>query len=159
MSDNENKYETIEAVEEIVPAKLVDGEAIIPEEKIEVVKEAVKEILKTKETKEDTSKKEDVIVVPESEDLTPGLGPVADGVMGTSLVSKTEKSKVSPSKPRVDGVDKVAIFSTKNVSWAEVNGKVYRGYNIVKKEAADMWLTKDFIRLATPEEVAREFGL
>jgi hypothetical protein len=37
-------------------------------------------------------------------------------------------------------------------------GKVYRGYNIVTKEQADKWLTRDHIRLATPEEVAQEFG-
>jgi hypothetical protein len=29
----------------------------------------------------------------------------------------------------------------------------------VKKEAAEKWVTKDFVRLATPEEVAKEFGL
>jgi hypothetical protein len=29
----------------------------------------------------------------------------------------------------------------------------------MKKETADRWLTKDYIRLATPEEVAKEFGL
>jgi hypothetical protein len=37
-------------------------------------------------------------------------------------------------------------------------GKVYRGYNIVEKDAADKWLTRSHIRMATPEEVAKEFG-
>ena len=159
MSDNQNKDETAEFVEEVVPAKLVDGEAIIPEEKIEEFKEAVKEVLKTKTVKEETTEKEDVIVVPEPEDLTPGLGPVANGVMGTSLVSKTEKPKILSSKTKFDTTEKVAVYSTKNVSWSEIGSKIYRGYSIMKKETADLWLTKDFVRLATPEEVAKEYGL
>jgi hypothetical protein len=32
-----------------------------------------------------------------------------------------------------------------------------QGYNIVTKEQADKWLTRDHTRLATPEEVAKEF--
>jgi hypothetical protein len=51
----------------------------------------------------------------------------------------------------------VAIHSTKNVSWSGV-GSVSRGYNIVTKEASVKWLTRYHIRLATPEEVARDFG-
>lgn len=51
-----------------------------------------------------------------------------------------------------------AIHSTKNVSWAGV-GTVKRGYNIVSEEAAEKWLTRNHIRIATPQEVAREYGL
>jgi hypothetical protein len=51
-----------------------------------------------------------------------------------------------------------AIHSTKNVSWAGV-GNVKRGYNIVSQEVAEKWLTRSHIRIATPEEVAREYGL
>lgn len=159
MSENKTNEEKAEVSEEFLPAKLVDGESIIPEEKIEEVKAVVADLIKNKSVKEDEEASEDVITAPVPEDLVPGLGPVANGVMGTSLMSKTEKPKVSTNKPKLGDGDKVAIFSTKNVSWAEANGKVYRGYNIVKKEAADLWLTKDFIRLATPEEVAREYGL
>ena len=158
MSENKTNEEKPEVLEEVFPAKLVDGESIIPEEKIEEVKAVVEDLI-NKKSVEDVEASEDVITAPVPEDLVPGLGPVANGVMGTSLMSKTEKPKISKSKPKVDGVEKVAIFSTKNVSWAEANGRVYRGYNIVKKEAADLWLTKDFIRLATPEEVAKEYGL
>ena len=53
--------------------------------------------------------------------------------------------------------DTVAIHSSKNVTWSGV-GKVYIGYNIVSKEASEKWLTRDHTRLATPEEVAQEFG-
>lgn len=54
--------------------------------------------------------------------------------------------------------DKVAIYSSRNVSWQGV-GKVSKGYNIMTKDKADKWLTRDHTRLATPEEVAKEYGL
>jgi hypothetical protein len=57
----------------------------------------------------------------------------------------------------VESVEKVALFSTKNVSWPAV-GKISKGYNIVSKEVADHWLTRSHIRLATPEEVKRELS-
>jgi len=85
----------------------------------------------------------------------PAIGIVEHGVIGStvapvaSVVPKPEKQKVKE--------ETVALFSTKNVSWSEA-GKVYRGYNFVSKSEADKWLTRDHIRLATPEEVAKEFG-
>lgn len=63
--------------------------------------------------------------------------------------------KVTPIKA---DKETVAIHSTRNVSWEGV-GKVEKGYNIVKKSAAEKWLTRDHTRLATPEEVAREYGV
>lgn len=84
------------------------------------------------------------------------VGPVANGAIGVTKVTKVE-NKPAPAKKKETTEEKVAVFSTKNVTWAEV-GKVYRGYNIVTKEAADKWLTRDHIRIATPEEVAKEFG-
>lgn len=56
-----------------------------------------------------------------------------------------------------DGDEKVAIYSSKNVSWPGV-GNVLKGYNIVTKSASEKWLQRDHIRIATPEEVARSFG-
>jgi hypothetical protein len=159
MSEIKTNEEKTEVSEDFLLAKLVDGESIIPEEKIEEVKAVVADLIKNKSVKEDVEVSEDVITAPVPEDLVPGLGPVANGVMGTSLMSKTEKPKVSTNKPKLNDADKVAVFSTRNVSWPEIGSKVNRGYNIVKKEAADRWVTKDFIRLATPEEVAKEFGL
>lgn len=50
-------------------------------------------------------------------------------------------------------IHKVALFSTKNVSWPGV-GAVSKGYNFVTKEQASQWLTRSHIREATPEEVA-----
>ena len=54
--------------------------------------------------------------------------------------------------------DKVAIYSSRNVSWQGV-GKVSKGYNIMTKDKAEQWLTRDHIRIATPEEVAKEYGI
>jgi hypothetical protein len=83
------------------------------------------------------------------------LGSVSEGVIGatTAAVASPRKKKEKAAEVK----EKVALYSTKNVTWSEV-GKVYRGYNIVDKDAAEKWLTRSHIRIATPEEVAREFG-
>ncbi len=119
------------------------------------VKEDVKPIV---EQKEDAPKVEQVTVTAPSYPVkeVQAVGPVANGAIGVTKVEKVEKKVVTPTKKNSSD-DKVAIFSTKNVTWSEV-GKVYRGYNIVTKEAADKWLTRDHVRIATPEEVAKEFG-
>lgn len=83
------------------------------------------------------------------------LGSVADGVIGASTAPKAPEKNKSLKATKVK--ETVALYSTKNVSWSEV-GKVYRGYNIVEKDAAEKWLTRSHIRTATPEEVAKEFG-
>ena len=83
------------------------------------------------------------------------LGSVAEGVIGATTAPKTTERKKS-AKP-AEKKETVALYSTKNVTWSEV-GKVYRGYNIVDKDAAAKWLTRSHIRQATPEEVAKEFG-
>lgn len=83
------------------------------------------------------------------------LGSVAAGVIGATTAPKApERKKNAKAAPKKETV---ALYSTKNVTWSEV-GKVYRGYNIVDKDAAAKWLTRSHIRTATPEEVAREFG-
>jgi hypothetical protein len=83
------------------------------------------------------------------------LGSVEDGVIGATVAPKAPAKKKSAKAAEVK--ETVALYSTKNVTWAEV-GKVYRGYNIVEKDAAEKWLTRSHIRTATPEEVAKEFG-
>jgi len=83
------------------------------------------------------------------------LGSVANGVIGATTVTKAPERKKKEKAAEVK--ETVALYSTKNVTWSEV-GKVYRGYNIVDKDAAEKWLTRSHIRTATPEEVAKEFG-
>jgi hypothetical protein len=87
----------------------------------------------------------------------PAVGSVANGAIGVTTAPLAPKpaKKAAAKKPAKE--DTVAVHSTKNVTWEGV-GKVYRGYNIVTKEAAEQWLTRSHIRIATPEEVAKEFG-
>jgi len=88
-------------------------------------------------------------------DTVQGIGSVANGVIGVAETPRTPKKTVSAAPKKSNKT--VAIHSTKNVSWSGV-GKVYRGYNIVTPEQSEKWLTRNHIRLATPEEVAKEFG-
>lgn len=87
------------------------------------------------------------------------VGSVANGAIGVTTAPKPEAKTSSrkASKKSEEQDEKVAIHSTRNVTWEGV-GKVYRGYNIVSKEAAEKWATRSHIRIATPEEVAKEFG-
>lgn len=54
--------------------------------------------------------------------------------------------------------DKVAIYSPESIFWEEV-GRLSKGFNIVTNNKAESWLTLDGIRVVTPEEVAKEYGL
>ncbi len=70
-----------------------------------------------------------------------------------------------PAKPaKTEKVEKksaektVALLSTRNVNWNGV-GSVEVGYNIVTEEQAEKWLTRTHITLATPEDVAKGYGL
>ena len=103
-------------------------------------------------------KKPEIITTPSysgSEEVQ-ALGTVADGVIGAT---KKPKAKKAPAvKTQTAEEEKVAIYADKNYYWGPA-GKIYRGYNIVSKAKADLWLTKTGVRLATPEEVAKQFGV
>jgi galactitol-specific phosphotransferase system IIB component len=90
-----------------------------------------------------------------SSDTVQSIGSVENGVIGVAQTPRPEKKAVMSMSQ--ESKKTVAIHSTKNVSWTGV-GKVYRGYNIVTPEQSEKWLTRNHIRLATPEEVAKEFG-
>lgn len=68
------------------------------------------------------------------------------------------KTKIVPEVPPHEQPDKVAIFSQRNISWPGV-GKVEKGYNFVSREVADKWVQHKAVREATPEDVARHFGI
>lgn len=110
---------------------------------------------KVSEVKEDTK----TVISSESAEKKaprkPAVGMVNGAIGSTSAERRTASKKAKKEEAKEE--EKVAIFSTKNVTWPEV-GKVYRGYNIVTKEQADKWLTRSHVRLATPQEVAEEFG-
>jgi hypothetical protein len=139
MSENNNlKFKDVPL------AKLEDGEALIPHPLIEKYKEAVK----------DQEERNDVI----SSDkiaTSPNVSVVSneDNVINSGSANKKEMVRPKTAKEK----ETVAIYSTRNVTWSEV-GQVSKGYNIVTKQAADKWATRDHVRIATPEEVARDFG-
>lgn len=91
-----------------------------------------------------------------SAETAQSIGSVVNGVIGVEQKPKTKK-KSSPSSSNEVKKETVAIHSSRNVTWSGV-GKVYIGYNIVDKDAADKWLSRSHCRPATPEEVAKEFG-
>ena len=106
---------------------------------------------------EDVSEQnEDVIVSPKPKETKKSASKksVANDAIGSVSAEKEDVVKKSEPVGRVT----VAIHSTKNVNWGGV-GKVTKGYNIVSKEQADQWLTRRHIRLATPEEIAQEYGV
>lgn len=72
-----------------------------------------------------------------------------------SRAADRKAPRVAESKD--DEKKKVALWSEKNIRWSEV-GTLSKGYNIVAKEAAEKWLSRDGIRKATPKEVAAYYG-
>lgn len=83
---------------------------------------------------------------------------VSNDIIGSNIPQPENAININLSKaPAKAEKETVAIYSTKNVNWEGV-GKVEKGYNIVKKSEADQWLSRDHTRIATPEEVAREYG-
>lgn len=83
------------------------------------------------------------------------ISSVEAGVIGTGRVETVPKA--ASKQPSKATAEKVAVFSTRNVSWPE-NGKVFKGYNILTKQQAEAWLTRSHVRLATPEEVSKELS-
>jgi hypothetical protein len=140
MSENNNSE-----FKNVPLAKLEDGEALIPDSLIEKYKEAVK----AQEERENVISSDRIAT-------SPNVSVVSndDNVIGSGSAGR--KEAVSPKA--VKEKDKVAVYSTRNVNWSGV-GQVSKGYNIVTKQAADKWVTRDHIRIATPEEVAGEYGI
>lgn len=168
---------------DIIPAGLAENEAEIVEEleaAVEELSEAVKEEeiaaiavveaeTKVKDIAAELNFKPQISVVEEKvnekvissasqnkakpADFAAGLTGVAGGVIGTGAV----KRKLAPKKTSKEDYDKVALHSTRNVSWVGV-GKVLKGINIVTADQAEKWLTRDHITQVKPEEVAQEFG-
>ena len=161
MSEN-----NLESNNDVAPATLQAGESVIPPSLVDLYEQAVEDLnlkndgLKISKPKEMPETDENGVIGSSGTNRPggakkPALAPNENGVMSSVKVDKInaadKKSTVKEKK------ETVAIFSTKNVTWQEV-GKVYRGYNIVEKAAAEKWLTRDHIRLATPEEIKEEFG-
>jgi len=72
--------------------------------------------------------------------------------------ANTFNNKKKVSSEKINPIEKVALYSEKNMNWVSV-GTVKKGYNVVTKEAAEMWLTRKGVRETTPQEVATHYGL
>lgn len=144
MSDQKNEdvkleTEVVEVAEEAPKVEEPKVEAVAEEPKVEAeVKDA------------------DVIAAPKPSEKM-GLGAVANGAMGSTTFKANEEKPKPIHKDAAAKDETVAIYSTRNVTWQGV-GKVYSGYNIVSKEAAEKWLTRNHVRPATPQEVAKEYN-
>ena len=145
-----------EKAEEILEELVVEDAPEVPETKVEEVAE---ELGITASIAEDATTVEENNVIGSTKNVTKedpksSVVNLKSGAIGSGSADRPAKKSNPKAEPKAETV---AIHSTRNVTWNEV-GKVYRGYNIVSKSAADKWLTRDHTRLATPEEVAREFG-
>lgn len=86
-----------------------------------------------------------------------------DGVIGSNAADRSlgdkpvAKEKAKKEEPKADEDEQVAVWSKGNIRWTGV-GALSKGYNIVTKEAAEKWLTREGIREATPEEIATYYG-
>ncbi len=157
MSEENNNQDL--SINEDLP---LEQELVMPNEEPVIEQTAVEQVAEelnvtaTISSPEENKPAENVITTPTfgGNSDVPGMGLVAEGVIGSTSVAPKKPEAKSKQKAKEETV---AIYSTRNVSWPEV-GKVYRGYNIVTKSAADKWLTRDHVRIATPEEVAQEFG-
>jgi len=144
--------------EELASEILETEDELVLEEKPEV-KEDLSEKVEVKQAVEVKPNTDNVITNEKQstslgDGTVAGITSVANGVIGTGKVARKPKAEPVNTKPKVE---KVAIYSTKNVTWSSV-GKVYKGYNLVTPEQAESWLSRSHVRTATPEEVAREFG-
>jgi hypothetical protein len=85
------------------------------------------------------------------------MGSLDGGVIGTApKTASKKKPNFTVSVPTE--VEKVALFSTRNLSWSEV-GNLSKGYTLVSRAAADKWLINKNVRIASPEEVKKEYDL
>jgi len=62
--------------------------------------------------------------------------------------------KVQKEKSKDINIEKIAVYSTKNLHWNGV-GSLEKGYNILSKEDSEKWLANKSVRVATPDEVAK----
>ena len=112
----------------------------------------------TEETKTKAAEDNGVITAPNKA----GKGGKKKSSLGGTANNKVIGSAgaETPAKPAAKAGQKkatVALYSDRNVHWSGV-GKLEKGYNIVTKEQAAKWLTRNHVREASPEEVASEYG-
>lgn len=145
--------------EDVVPEAVIAEEPAVAPEVADKAEEIVAEIKAEAKIEEAPKPAEDVITGASAPSTTekPALGSVADGVIGTSTAKAAKKAAPKP-KVEEKRDDVVALYSPRNLHWEGV-GRLSKGFNVVSKDAAEKWLTRDGIRLADPKEVAKGYGL
>lgn len=115
----------------------------------EIINDSNDEVLAVEETVETPAETIEEAVVEAPEEAT---APVEEVVEQKAEYKPRKQKAFEETAPKEDVV---AIFSTKNIAWAEI-GNLKTGYNLVPAESAELWLTANIrgIRKATPEEVA-----
>jgi len=156
MEENNFNNETYEAPIENIVAPEAPVEVSIEEPVVEAFmpETKVEEIAQENSIEASISAPEPEVTAITSSDLASSsteqaLGSVANGIIGVTTTVKQEKPNKQP-------YNKVCIYSQKNIHVPGL-GKLLRGYQMLDKTIADQWLDKPYARIATPEEVAREF--
>lgn len=70
-----------------------------------------------------------------------------------TIEAAVEIVEPTPGKP-----EKVALYVNHPVYWPDM-GRLNKGYTLVNAHVADQWVSRGWARLATPEEVAKAFGV
>jgi hypothetical protein len=104
--------------------------------------------------------KESTVITGPEQTKTPRISNTKSNDDGVITVHSADKRyppiKSEKKTPEITN-EKVAVHSSKNLSWQGV-GKLSPGYNILTKEIAEKWLTNKYVREAAPEEVATYYG-
>lgn len=146
--------------EDVVPASIVADEPIVAPEVAEKAAEIAEEIKADAKIEEAPKPAEDVITGPKGSVTSEAqvLGSVEDGVIGTAKAAPKKPAAPKAAKAEVKRDDVVALYSPKNIHWDGL-GRLSKGYNVVSKDAAEKWLTRESVRLADPKEIAKGYGL
>lgn len=145
MSENiENKDVVVEALEEVV-APVAQPEEIVAEVAPEVTVADVKPLDNVVASE---------LPVESTEAPKPSVDSTNDGIIKSAKVAKPKPEAKSSAKVPTD---KVALYSSKNLHW-QGGGSLLKGYSIVSEKLAEKYLKHKDVRIATPEEVAQEFG-
>ena len=99
---------------------------------------------------------ENVITAPEKKPSKTTSAMQNDNGVFISPGAERAKEPVAVVEPKKEP-EKVALWSSKNMRWGGT-GYLEKGYNLVIKEVADKWLTRNGVREASPEEVAAHYG-
>lgn len=73
-----------------------------------------------------------------------------------SFIPTEKQIEVKEERKRAITDQKIAVFSSRNLSWNGV-GELNKGYTILPKEVSEKWLSHKAVRIATPDEVAKHF--